>query len=117
MLDPCCTTMKTMTLTREDLESDPDFSRPGEDLTDWKPLVEWMDHVGGFVIGHTAIFDCPWCGARLPEKFEEALAENRKSGVWIAVAPDGTVTATVKGEPADPDALMAKLRASTEDQD
>ncbi len=117
MLDPCCTTMRTMTLTGEDLESDPVLSRPGDDLSDWKPLVEWVDHVGGFVIGHTAIFYCPWCGTRLPEKFEEALAEGRKSGVWIEVAPDGQVTATVSGEPTDPETLMAELRASTRDQD
>lgn len=116
MLDPCCTTMRTMTMTQQDLEGDPDLSRGITDLSQWKPLIEWADHVGAFVIGHTVIFHCPWCGTRLPEKVEETLARARRSGIWFDVSADGEVTVTVNGEPADPEAFLAELRASTKDQ-
>src|SRR5690349_13471034 len=92
--EPCCTTLWTLTRTREDLLQDPDLSRE-MDLTEWAPLIEWGDHCGTYLIGHTAIYFCPWCGTRLPDMHREALAKAKKSGTWIEIAPDGQVSATL----------------------
>lgn len=114
---PCCTPMWTLTRTQEELLRDPEFS-DGMDVRQWKPLVEWTDYIGLFTIGHTAIFYCPWCGTRLPDRHEEALAETSKSGAWFAVAADGQVSATMNGEPIDdPSGFLAELKAITKDQD
>jgi hypothetical protein len=113
---PCCTTMWTVTRTREDLLAEPEIAAD-MDLTNWAPLVEWADHVGGYVMGNTAIFYCPWCGSLLPERHDEALKEGRKTGIWIEFTSDGRVSASQDGQSVDPDALLAKLEAATRDQD
>lgn len=114
---PCCTTLWTLTRTREDLLQDPGLASE-IDLTTWAPLVEWGDHVGMYLIGHTAIFYCPWCGTRLPDRHEEALAEAKKSGTWIEITADGQINATLDGQPiAPPEDLLARLKGDTKEQD
>lgn len=118
MLDPCCSTMRAMTLTREDIRRDPEFAEAGVGLGDWTPLVYWSETTGTMVMGHTAIFHCPWCGARLPDLGEAALAEARRHRGFFAVDPAaGGAEAWAAGRPADADALLAELLAATEAQD
>lgn len=110
--------MRAMTLSQDDIRRDPEFAEGGVGLGDWTPLVYWSDTTGTMVMGRTAIFHCPWCGARLPDMGEAALAEARRQRSWIAVdeATD-KATAWTAGKPADADALLAELLAATEAQD
>lgn len=117
MFDPCCTTMMVMTMTKADIQADEDLMAGRADLGDHQPLVEWREHIGAFVIGRTAIFHCPWCGARLPEDIEAARVRAQKEGVWVDCAWDGSVSVTIKGQPTDPEAFFAELREATRGQD
>lgn len=117
MADLCCSTLRVMTLTQEDLRHDLYLSE-GQNLDEWEPLVVWTEQVGAFVIGNVAIFHCPWCGTQLPTKREEALSEAKKRGIWVDfAAPSGRVEASVDGVPVDPDKLLADLQNLTKDQD
>ena len=79
MHDPCCSTMKASTITLDDIRGDPLLSANGIP-NEWTPTVEWAEQIGAFVIGHTAIFYCPWCGAKLPDNTEEVMARARAKG-------------------------------------
>lgn len=114
--ETCCTTFWTYSRTREDLLQDPEVARE-LDLAEWAPLVEWVDHIGAYSIGHAAIFYCPWCGTRLPDNSEDFLAEAKKSGFWVEVDADGQMTASNRGEHVkDVDALIARLRGPANDE-
>jgi hypothetical protein len=117
MFDPCCSTMKSMTLTPEEYRADPDLFEEGVELGNWTPSVVWSDATGTLVMGNVAIFYCPWCGTRLPDKSKQALAEGRRKGTWVSVDPDGTVSATQEGQPIDAAKLLADLKSQTDEQD
>ncbi len=113
----CCTTLRTLSLTREDLLQVPELSRD-MNLSEWIPLVEWADHMGTYVIGHMAIFYCPWCGSRLPDTHEETLTAAKQSGIWFDISPDGLTSAMVDGQAVDDaDALVAQFRDANNGDD
>ena len=114
MRNPCCSTMKASTLTLDDIRRDPDLSADGIP-EDWAPLVEWVDHLGAFVIRHTVIFYCPWCAAKLPDGTDKSLAKARATGVVVEITRDGELKATVEGKPAEA-AFVAELERAAGDQ-
>lgn len=117
MAEPCCNTFKTASLSPEELRNEP-FLQDERAVAAWQPLITWNDTVGTFVVGHIAIFFCPWCGTRLPDRHEEALAEAKRSGMWIEVAAGRQVSATLDGQSvATPGELLARLRPNNNEKD
>jgi hypothetical protein len=110
---PCCAALQTACMTREDiLDSDFPEADPG---ADYQPVVEWVDYLRCYSIGHWVILHCPWCGKRLPDPVD---ALEKKSGVWVEHHADGRTSATVDGQPVDDaQALLAQLKIDTEGQD
>ena len=116
MGEPCCATFKVMSLTPEETREQPSLANERA-VAEWKPMVRWEEPIGAFVIDNTAIFFCPWCGASLPDKTEEALEEGRRKGIWIDYAAPNGPEASINGVPVDPENFLADLRRSTEYQD
>jgi hypothetical protein len=117
MFEPCCTIMKSMTITPEEWRADPNLFEEGVDLADWTPRISWSDATGTLVMGNVAIFYCPWCGTHLPDRSEEALTEGRQSGTWVSVDSDGKVSAAQDGQPIDAEEWLAHLKSATDEQD
>ena len=65
------------------------------------PTIEFSN--GCYAIRGTLIFNCPWCGTKLPR-----TPAGAKDAINIAVTPDGTIT--VNGKPlADEDDILAAI--------
>jgi hypothetical protein len=80
-------------------------------------MVRWDDGIGLNVIGHTAIYFCPWCGSQLTNRSEEAFEEHAKTGLVISVDQAGEVHAELAGKVVDAGDLIAKMRAASEADD
>jgi hypothetical protein len=106
--------MESLSHTREELLAGPGVMP--DYLSEWRPTVEWMPHVGMFCMGNVAISLCPWCGSKLPDKSNEAAAAGLKSGVRLHIGPDGMVRAEVAGEVVDGAALVASWKAELKDR-
>jgi len=95
----CCTNMESFCRTREEwlalmAKMGVDLGRMGEPP---EPLVKVER--GHYVIRETAIYYCPWCGAKLPTVSPDDLRKDPKR-IVVAVDVDGNVT--IDGEPVPP---------------
>lgn len=61
------------------------------------PLIEWVEHLRAYSIGHTVIFHCPWCGGVLPQP--QMPPPGPAGSVFLNA--DGTVHSD-DGKPVDP---------------
>lgn len=60
-------------------------------------MVEWVEHLSAYSIGHTVIFHCPWCGTALPQP---RMPPPGPAGS-VFINADGTVYSD-DGKPVDP---------------
>lgn len=61
------------------------------------PLIDWVEHLSAYSIGHTVIFHCPWCGGALPQPRMPPPGPNGS----VFINADGTVHSD-DGKAVDP---------------
>lgn len=102
MPEPCCGTLRGLSLTREEAEelaADPEVAE-NLDVRDWTPLVEWVPHIGMYCIAHVAIFYCPWFAAPLPSGDRPGPSSGERP-IDVVVGPAGEVNAFSGGKQID----------------
>ena len=107
MTQACCATFRSVSNGWPDL---PVATDPREDEIALAHLpIRWRPHVGVFCLNNMAIFHCPWCGSRLPEKRDAALARAHETGLVIELSAQGAIRVGGERHNGDLAELLARF--------